>query len=140
MLRMRNQTKKKRIKWLLDALRSGKYNQGTGRLLTISDAGNGRRFYCCLGVACEVYNDHHKKNKLSFEILPSDVIGVGSFNGEKTYLPREVAKWFGFNRENPGLWKGALTVLNDNGYTFAMIADRIERNPSKYCGEYRDSH
>lgn len=48
-------SKKAKRKWL-NALRSGKYKQGTGSLLTqfIDDDGQKRKDYCCLGVACSI--------------------------------------------------------------------------------------
>lgn len=42
--------KKKAMKWV-EALRSGEYEQGRGRLRVTDNAGDS---FCCLGVACEI--------------------------------------------------------------------------------------
>ena len=86
------------------ALRSGEYAQTTGRLR--DDAG-----YCCLGVA--------------FDLLAKD--GKGSWAGvskEEGYIPS------GYGETYVGLSldrQDDLAALNDNGATFAELANHIER-------------
>ena len=85
--------------------------------------------YCCLGVACEVYNRYHPKNKLEIE----EHEGEKLYNGFALVLPPEVEEWLGLASEN-GFFNGdgtkySLTQLNDAGYTFAEIADIIESEP-----------
>lgn len=40
-------------KWV-EALRSGRYKQGSGRLVTVRGLGSEEDHFCCLGVLCEI--------------------------------------------------------------------------------------
>ena len=123
-----------RAAWV-EALRSGNYKRTTGAL---SEDGK----YCCLGVACEVYN----------KLIPDKLEIGNSFYNRKTYdnavtlLPEKVKEAFGFNsfdgrfeesNENFALAKKVtkstnectLATLNDSGGTFKKIADLIELEP-----------
>lgn len=103
---------------LVEALRSGKYKQGRGRL---RDAG----CFCFWGVAC-------------------DISGVGQWEGDgalcfttkgsdfKAYaLPSPlVESWLGFNVEATVKIDGISDSLmghNDTGSTFEQLADAIEQ-------------
>ena len=111
----------------VDALRSGKYQQGTGHL---RHEGN----YCCLGVLCDLYDRNQN--------------GPGWDEDAETYLcndaflPRRVAEWAGviggdesvavsrdeFNVAIPeDGHRCYLTCLNDSGSSFGEIADLIEQ-------------
>jgi hypothetical protein len=102
-------------KWVA-ALRSGEYSQVEGVLKTP----NG---HCCLGVACELAAQEGI-------ILPSMAYkgegGDDCLSGEL----EEVRLWLGLNdalgRMNSP-W--SLADLNDDGKTFAEIADIIESKP-----------
>lgn len=105
-----------RRKWV-EALRSGKYEQTKGHLYD----GKG---YCCLGVACVV---------AGFEPYQR-ACEKWWFKEEANYLPFEVQQMYGFT-SNEGTYGEAgdndLASDNDNnGKTFAQIADIIEANPS----------
>ena len=114
-------------KWV-DALRSGKYTQGQNRLR--SDDGK----FCCLGVACDLYV---QENPTLAEwcggtfLTPRD--------DSRSTLAIEVADWLGMKRDprapnlqnrNAAYGSGSaytnLIVDNDEGSTFAQIADTIE--------------
>lgn len=100
----------KEIKKLwVEALRSGKYKQGTGRLITVGDDGVTRM--CCLGVLCDLYikqtgkgewvNDHGIKHFTSstekyVAMLP----------------PIEVVQWAGLTT-NRGMKNINLDSMND---------------------------
>lgn len=130
-------------KWV-DALRSGKYQQTTGKL---SDG----QAYCCLGVACEVaiesgldlakkpYGDPSKNEEKSVEYVGPDGDGSG---GE---LPNAVATWLGFTYKDddedrrfplsdpylPSPEHPRFTAIewnDDEKADFAKIADLIEQN------------
>lgn len=94
--------------WLAD-LRSGKYPQ-TKEFL--HDNGG----YCCLGVACAV--------TLGMQADDIDPSGVRYYVGEDQSLPVSVQEKFRF-RGNAGESSDfpALAKLNDEGKTFAEIAD-----------------
>jgi hypothetical protein len=105
-----------RIKKLwIDALRSGDFPQGRGKLK--NDKG-----YCCLGVLEQIAANE----------------GVVEFNGERHYLSIEVVSWAELGSTSAGpntnpyvgdsdLQRAAYCGnLNDEGYDFAFIADRIE--------------
>ena len=77
-------------KWLT-ALRSGKYNQGRGRLYSIAD-----NSYCCLGVLCKIqnikitsglpYQEHFDEKQ-----IPSSELIRMNDSGKKTFF--EIANY-----------------------------------------------
>ena len=96
-------------KWL-KALRSGKYNQGTLALRSVSkECGT---TYCCLGVACHVAGASGIKNKELIENC--DGTRIKSINKVPLLL-----------RGDKGI-PTVLAWLNDKGKTFEQIADVIE--------------
>lgn len=98
------------LKWAA-ALRSGKYKQGRGALC---DQG----MYCCLGVACEIWDvEKHSTDGTFFEYGESLCAG---------YAPSELGI-FGINSQGELSNGSNLTEVNDAGATFAEIADIIER-------------
>lgn len=103
------------------ALRSGKYEQGTGMLNR-----DGRM--CCLGVACEVGIENGLK--LQFGCVGYVGYVLKSYNNEIDCLPVEVMKWAGI-WDKFGYFRGgsSLSALNDSGKSFAEIADIIESEP-----------
>ena len=100
-------------KWV-EALRSGKYQQGTSCLK------NGNEF-CCLGVLTDIY---HKET------------GIGEWDRiarfkspnekESSILPNEVRDWAELESCDPNVKKGALSSLNDAGTSFELLANYIE--------------
>ena len=90
------------IKWV-EALRSGKYKQGKGYL----DEGGE---YCCLGVACKIFN------------IPAT---------DAHYPPKELVNLLDLvddagRRRGPDGTDDTLAHHNDNGKDFNQIADLIE--------------
>lgn len=93
-------------KWI-DALRSGKYSQAKGRL---EDGGS----YCCLGVLCVVAG-------LKIAKEGDYVDGTALYEG---YDP--IWNIFGGRPgESP---QDRLAPMNDEGKSFSVIADYIEKN------------
>lgn len=95
------------------ALRSGEYEQTTGQLR--SDTG-----FCCLGVACDV-NDptlwqRHAGGVVEFSY--SDPI-------KTAYLPEALLVQLNLRSGEEDI----LTKMNDDGVSFAEIADYIEALP-----------
>lgn len=108
-------------KWI-DALRSGQYSQGIGKLKRSS---NGETNYCCLGVACAVHpkvKETYTKFVIFKEREYEEVeIGIGS----DIIQNKEIEKDFGLNTE----LQCELTEMNDyDGKSFSEIADWIEVN------------
>lgn len=90
----------------IDALRSGKYRQGRGRLCDDSSR------YCCLGVLCAIQE-------------PPDVSpdGTRTWDYNPGYIPHRLSA--GLRTSH----KMRLMKMNDNGgSSFTEIADWIERN------------
>jgi hypothetical protein len=93
-----------KAKWV-EALRSGKYEQGQNRLRR-GDA------FCCLGVLC-------------------DVVGGGEWERDQfvierergiSYLPRPMRRWLDDSDAEE-----ALVTMNDDGVPFTEIADYIDK-------------
>lgn len=104
-------------RWLA-ALRSGEYKQGRGAL-RVGDK------YCCLGVLCNLYDSScwvESEQAKSSEQPPLYVYMLDE-HGDVAFLPDTVAI-------AASLFKvqAELTERNDNGETFAQIADFIEEN------------
>lgn len=109
-----------RKEWV-EALRSGKYEQGKGQLVK-----DGK--YCCLGVLCEVIG--MKKSKGTNHAF--------TYYGDEYQLaPYTALRAVGLNDQHgsydytdEGLDEGiALTERNDAGESFDEIADIIEKEP-----------
>jgi len=135
------------------ALRSGEYVQGTGQLLEISRV-DGEHRWCCLGVLCNLfvedegydidwdlddYGDQFNRYSINVNTecevsyLPqfvADKMGMGT-NGElnQTVYQNSAGEWgtdfdsrFSSEYDN-------LIDLNDQGVSFSVIADIIEKYP-----------
>lgn len=100
-------------KWI-EALRSGEYEQGIGRLRSSENK------FCCLGVLCEVQGveSHLNHDEESYRYF-------GNKNGFQSLLPSSVAidDW-----KLPYEDTSILMGMNDNGKSFNEIADWIEEN------------
>lgn len=127
---------KEKLKLWLDALRSGEYQQGYGRLANIDETGSVG--YCCLGVACEV------AIKDGLDLLRD--VGLRNINYglayDSGYLPEEVQQWLELDDNNvmveftdsEGNTRDEhVAFLNDTqNWTFEQIADAVE---AKYLAE-----
>lgn len=133
---------RERIKLWVEALRSGDYRQGRKALMSADDGG-----YCCLGVACCVYADHHKEagwfENRGNNVFSTDVAKYGKSidTGRITsysVLPSDVMDWFGLPDLDPALIEeessysemeeiGAATLNDDQEWDFNEIADAIEK-------------
>lgn len=110
----------------VDALRSGKYEQAQGALAPLGENDEPVGF-CCLGVACELANAAG---------VPLRTNRAATFEGySRTYdddaavLPTSVREWLGLATSS-GVYGESmqLTARNDEGVTFAEIADLIEQH------------
>lgn len=113
-----------KAKWVA-ALRSGEYQQTTGALR--KEGG-----YCCLGVLCDVAGATWSRGD------PNDRYWIATYNGEREegVLPGSLARAiFGaYEHQDPRVivyagdrnHKTTLSVLNDDGKTFAELANIIE--------------
>lgn len=101
-------------KWV-KALRSGKYKQGAGYL-------NSVRGFCCLGVLCDIsgLGKWHDIPTVDMECRQYVFDDARS----RTTIPPVLAVTMGL----PSLIIGPLVNMNDDGETFAKIADFIEAN------------
>lgn len=104
----------------VEALRSGKYEQGTGYLCR-----GGK--YCCLGVAGELATEAGVINRSVYTVDDVETARFDGFDGSLSLLLRQ---WIGL-RDGAGSYRGdSLAMLNDcRGKTFAEIADIIESEP-----------
>ena len=121
-------------KWI-DALRSGKYEQGSEKL-------RGANGYCCLGVLCDIYAQEHNTQ---WEFRGDEEINPQSqdywyFDEHSEFLPESVMNWAELKTHNPTVrvdvednddednwyYKDELSDINDSGYDFSQIANLIE--------------
>jgi hypothetical protein len=121
-------------KWI-DALRSGKYEQGSEKLRSVSG-------YCCLGVLCDLYAQEHNtewefRGNEETNLQPKD---YWYFSDQSEFLPETVMDWAGFNLncpvvkidveeddEDSWFYHEGLADLNDSGYTFNDLSKLIEQ-------------
>lgn len=134
------------IQLWVDALRSGKYEQGTGWLAR-RDSPTDTYKYCCLGVACDVA----VKNGLDLDVTEQQYGGASYFeyNARDVSLPLAVADWLGVdgtsiylpnphqNRIDKRREVPAITLNDDFLCSFAVIADAIEK---KYFLKEKGQH
>jgi hypothetical protein len=111
----------KNAKAWVKALRGRRFKQAKHYLYA------GSNQYCCLGVACKLYQEQHKLGKTPSYLKVK----------QETCLPDEVMDWLGLadhegcyvDRGDPDCLNH-LTNLNDNkGFTFKQIAAVIESEP-----------
>ena len=133
---------KRRKKQWINALTSGRYEQGSGELCTPTNEGDQ---FCCLGVLTNLYceSKEGRENGAGWNIPKT--VGKVNFRGKDSYLHPDVAKWAGFQQnEIMGFPKRSwgkdvvvnknkdnqirLSSLNDNGSTFEEIAAVIQEN------------
>lgn len=119
----------------LEALESGDHAQGRGKLCRVT---NDRREYCCLGVLSRLAADRGRALEYVSEGLAYYSSSDDEY-GESNYLTRSVSHWADLDHEgtimvpNPTEYdphdviKLALAELNDDGFSFAQIADLIRR-------------
>jgi len=140
-----------KAQWL-SALRSGEYKQGQGKLAKV--AKSGEKQYCCLGVLCDIAVRNKVPGLSAEQRGGSDVItftGPGGAN-DRSMPPIPFKDWaklptrdpiipisavhahqaanpsaprHGAN-DKPTEWT-TLASLNDRGFSFAFIADLIEK-------------
>lgn len=104
---------------LVEALRSGKYEQGKGQLKKDNK-------FCCLGVLCDI----SKKSEWDYNSASK----ATEYDDEEGLPPDNVIKWAGLNSRN-GMLSSldiSLVALNDGNITppltFDEIADIIQIN------------
>ena len=120
-------------KWI-DALRSGKYEQGSEKLRSVSG-------YCCLGVLCDLYAQEHNtewefRGYEETNLQPKD---YWYFGEQSEFLPDFVMEWAELklncpvvkidveeDDEDPWFYNEGLADLNDSGYTFMDLSKLIE--------------
>lgn len=107
-------------KWIA-ALRSGEYKQCQNRLQNEDK-------FCCLGVACMVYEKETGKEA----VRGSE---SGELDGLSLNAQPDVFNWLGLYNDNGDAKKTtlpALIQLNDDGKSFEDIADHIEKYEDEY--------
>lgn len=111
-------------KWVA-ALRSGQYKQTTG-VLSRGDKD------CCLGVACKVFLHDNPLDLTVSQATRPGYSGVTMYDGAITGLPLKVQEWLGVPSPEGNFGEDddeCLSGRNDQGASFAQIADLIEQEP-----------
>jgi hypothetical protein len=130
-----SEVNRERVQLLVDALRSGRFQQGTGRL-----AKAGR--YCCLGVACVVAQENGLALTTQADEDGDVNFGLGEVDSpnwiadsDYSHLPSSVQRWYGFDENDPtlngddddGAATNASSWNDDYDRDFEWIADAFER-------------
>lgn len=118
---------KERVRLLVDELRSGRHQQGSGYLQT----DDGR--FCCLGVACEVAMANGCP--VEFDRETGYYGATSGRHASNVFLPKVVKDWFGFDDASPvvatnyGVYANVTAVCaNDElQWSFDRIADGFEK-------------
>ena len=111
------QIRSNRKRWI-EALRSGKYFQGVGFLHSIE---MGAHYYCCLGVACEIF-----RNEFDIPVIFDENRNMYYYDGKECYISYPLEKYLGLNCE----YAEELMLMNDTSRkSFIEIADHIETLP-----------
>lgn len=112
------------IEWI-NALESGAYEQGFGALYV----GDGK--FCCMGVACKVFN-------LESKPYNSDSSNAHyTYGGHVGFLPEIVASYLKINRKA----QERLSMLNDcKKYSFKQIAEELRSHPELYFGNFQNGN
>lgn len=120
----------------VNALRSGEYNQATGKLKTPQG-------FCCLGVLTDLYVKEKNQEWILQSNNPEVIDPEDYYTFQQTddFLPTSVSNWAGLNTNCPEVMvendyceeysddeyvPKELSDLNDNGASFIEIADLIE--------------
>jgi hypothetical protein len=108
----------------LEALRSGRYQQGKNLLVRMNEDGSSE--YCCMGVLCELAIDHGVR--VVREVAQEGALSVIYFSSHDTFPPHSVKEWAKLDSKA----EIELATMNDgqhgDGFNFAKIADWIEEN------------
>lgn len=104
------------------ALRSGKFTQGKGNLVSKDAEG---KSHCCLGVLCAISPWKNTYDRMGGE-------------DKNAYTPPQVMKWAGLGNKRGvvphpnstvvGLTTNLAKLNDDEKFTFDQIADVIEKN------------
>lgn len=113
-------------KWI-DALRSGEYKKGAGRL--ISEPGTKKRKFCAMGVACDIFLRSNKKSGWKWD----NIYFTGPGGNYWTNAPVDVTAWLGMDSNED---QDQVVTLNDGDdcyetsikpHSFKKIADYLEK-------------
>lgn len=110
----------------IEALESGKYEQGQGTLREEDS-------FCCLGVLCDLYHDEVDDEDWCYvEDDQWNPEGYFTFLDNSDVLPQAVMDWAGMDSANPIVNVGidnadTLADVNDNGMAFQDIAQIIRK-------------
>jgi len=122
----------------IDALKSGRFHQGSQRLHTINK-GEKIAKYCCLGLACKLASSTGElKLTKTVDITRKYISSFVRYDGEGHCMPESVLKLLKLRNSIGGLEEGgviegkkffSLTAMNDSYITFKEIGEYIESNP-----------
>lgn len=105
-------------RWI-NALESGEYKQGVGRLQTTEGA------FCCLGVLCDLHS-----KETGFE-WGTDDLSFPAYDRSSMFMPDLVTKWSGMKTNDGPSFSvdniiRDLMRMNDNRVPFVEIAKTIK--------------
>ena len=126
--------KKSDVRKWVKALRSGDYQQGKANLCK-EDEISGDCEYCCLGVACDIIVEGdwiQHKNWIVWSIDPHKEFAMPSYGDKKGWGWSDTTSFPSLKiLTEMGLdvaYAQELAELNDKGWSFKKIANKIERD------------
>jgi hypothetical protein len=102
---------------IVDALRSGRYQQGRGYLRPSDNR------FCCLGVMCDVLKDEMDGEWERVSTVWHFKDKSQPYSRHDTHLPDSLVFRLGLSGVQSNLMQ-----MNDGGLTFTEIADYLEKN------------
>ena len=126
----------------VDALNSGTYKQGQGKLHATDI--NGTCMYCCLGVLCDLFMQQNPDEldvkvvtrdeaayPQHYSVLNKQDASLHVYDNDSLVLPLRVREWAGMHDAlgrytNTSGEQDSLAELNDHGMSFTKLAEVID--------------
>lgn len=114
----------------IDALRSGNYEQGQERLVDVYflDEESALTTCCCLGVACDLFDKEWLVGMAAIGYTSTTLVS----ERVASLLKNDGVVLHDFTSDTPpDCVSETLADANDQGFTFAQIADALENDPTQ---------
>lgn len=134
--RIRKPATLKRVKKWIEALESGEYEKGKGALRASGAPVDHSLTYCCLGVACDIWNPHEWRILQDSDNFYNHPLGAPLRSGDRavgrlpencSFLSRKGLSLYALTPEA----QGRLAMLNDNSNSYKPIIKLLKAELAK---------